>query len=551
MDRKSQRRMFRGGLVPTPAKYNIDPFPWQGGIDYDEFADAPESFKWWMACLGFVRIVCVSNPLSESDEAVVTEILTDWFEHNPQENPKNSRAWDAHAVALRTEVLVTAAERVSDDTWLRPHLREHLEFLAAEENYAGNWNHGVDQDKALISVGRYLDDEEAARLGLKRLEVSILSTVDDEGVTVEQAVHYHHFNFVQIQKYLPFLGDGELSDAIKARLNARLEAMPTFLAHATRPDGTWFEIGDTPHQPAKSILRTVAEYAATAGESGPKPQELFKSYTNGYAFGRSGWGDDRPFNEESAYSLRFGQPRQIHGHLDHLSIRFVTGGVEMIKDGGFHGYTDDDNRMWLRSPSAHSTFIAHTRRKKSTGHPSTLTYEDCSADWRSYTMTANPVEGTYLTRSVSFEFGPDIMVVWDRVQSEGQTEIEQRWLLPGETRLDATGQLIRGDGPVAFNAVNLIPTSSMTVINADQEGAPLGATETMYEMAPNASIQYMDHGPDGEFVTVFKFGVGTNDSTPALLKRGPLWNRNTRVITGASRLGKLLLDPERGIVLKR
>lgn len=541
--------MLRGGLVPTPPKYNIEPFSWQGGIDYDAYADAPESFKWWMACLGFVRILCTSNPLGAPEEAIVTEILRDWLEHNPQENPKNSRAWDAHAVAYRTETMVIVAECISDDSWLRPHLREHLEHLAAEENYAGNWNHGVDQAKSLIRVGRHLGDESAAAIGVKRLEESILSTVDDEGVTVEQAVHYHYFNYEQIVGYLPFLEGSDTS--ITERLRARLEKMPTFLAHATRPDGTWFEIGDTPYEPAKSIPGTVAEFAVTAGKSGPKPRELFKSYSNGYAFGRSGWGENKLFAEESAYALRYGEPRQIHGHLDHLSVRFVSGGVEMIKDGGFHGYTDDADREWLRSPESHSTFIARTRRKQSTGNPSKLTYTDCTDDWRSYTIVANPVQGTVLTRSVSFEFGPDVMVVWDRVDSEDATEIEQRWILPAEARLASAGSVIRGSGPVPFSATQLVKTENTLAINADGEKAPQGATHQMYEMVPNASIQYTNHGPDGEFVTVFRFGDADGHSTPTLRKRAFFSKNPTRVLHGASKFGKLILDPERGIVRAR
>lgn len=548
MDRTSQRRLLRNGLVPTPPRLKVEPFPWRGGIDYNQLKDAPETFRWWLACLGFVKVLCTANPLRDAEASIVTDILRDWLDHNPQVNPALTRAWDNHAVAYRTETIVDVAERLTDSTWLEPHLREHLEFLSDETNFAGNWNHGVDQAKALLRVGRYLNDEAATVVGMGRLEASILSTVDDEGVTIEQAVHYHKYNYDQIQQVVQLLDNSERGQEIAARLHARLSKMPVFLAHATRPDGTWFEIGDTPFESAVSIPGTVAEFAATAGLAGPKPEDLHRHYINGYAFGRSGWGESRPFAQESAYALRYGQPRQIHGHFDHLSIAFVSNGIEMIKDGGFHGYTDDDAREWLRSPDAHSTLILRALHKRGGRVPSELIYSNFDNDFHSYTLLAKPATGTLMRRSVSFDFDPDVVVVWDRVEAAESTEVEQRWLLPQEARLTMDGRTVLGDLPIPFRVTSLMPTISSSAINAQESRAPLRATKTLFEMTPTAMISYTNSGTETEFLTVFQFGSAAN-GPPLQLHNLKLDSSSPlRVIKGASAFGDVLLDPERGVV---
>ncbi|MDJ1370947.1 hypothetical protein C7K25_06140 [Gulosibacter molinativorax] len=541
------RRDLRRGHITVPAKYQVDPIPWAGGLDYASLNQGSESFKWWLSCLGFLRVFSNADRLSPDDEAVCVEIIRDWVAHNPQDSPAISRAWDAHAVAYRTDSFLDVAERVEDHEWLDEILREHKVFLAAEENFQGNWNHGVDQSKSLINVAERLGDREAQQLGLARLESAMLSVVDDEGVTIEQAVHYDYFNYQQLKSCVEYLDGHPGSEATVTRLRARIEKMPDFLAHATRPDGTWFEIGDTPIEPAGSIPDTIAEFAATRGASGPRPTENAKTFSAGYIFGRSGWGENRPFETESAYSVRFGPGRLIHGHADNLSIRFVAHGKELIKDGGFHGYTDDENRAWLRSQSAHSTIIASRGRKKSTQNPSEVTYSRVEPDWQSYTITANPFEHTYVYRSIYIEFDPDVLVVWDRLRSRRATPFEQRWIIHPDALLTRDGSVTRGEGAGQFTATQHFAAQQVNVVNSSDAGAPLGATDTHNELAPNGSIQYRLRGRDCGFLTVFQFGSAHPAPITLASERRGL-GKQVRSLTGFAKVGSLLLDANLGLV---
>lgn len=548
MSRSDIRRVLRRGHILVPEKYNVEPIAWQGGIDFTELNSGSESFKWWLSCLGFLRVFANADQLSEEDEAICAAIIQDWVEHNQRESPAISRAWDAHAVAYRTDSILDIAVRVDDSQWLDSILRDHMHFLADDKNYQGNWNHGVDQSKSLINVAERLGDDEAQQLGLTRLETAMLSIVDDEGVTIEQAVHYDYFNYQQLEKCISYLEDHPGGAATMAKLRGRLEKMPHFLAHATRPDGTWFEIGDTPIEKAGSIPGTIAEYAASQGESGPKPEEIAKIFSAGYIFGRSGWGEGRDFAEESAYSLRFGPGRLIHGHADNLSIRYVSRGIELIKDGGFHGYTDDENRAWLRSQSAHSTVIASRGRKKSTTRPSEVTHSRIEQDWQSYTIASNPFERTHVIRSVYFEFDPDIMIVWDRLASFLPTPFEQRWILPPSIDLQASGKVIRGSGASSLLVTQHLPVKEVKVFNADDAGAPLAATKILHELEPNASIQYKLQGREREFLTVFEFNSISNTPEISLIEERQGLFRKVRRLDGIQKNKCVQLDAVQGLI---
>lgn len=550
MSRSETRKNLRRGHITVPEKYRVAPIPWKGGLDYEELNNESESFKWWLSCLGFLRVFSNADSLSEHDEAVCTAIIRDWFDHNPQTSPAISRAWDGHAVAYRTDSLIEIADRISNSTWLDALLEEHKAFLLDEKNFQGNWNHGVDQAKSLINVAERLHDSRAEQVGLTRLEGAMLSIVDDEGVTIEQAVHYDYFNYQQLERCISYLDGHRGAENTIAKLHARMQKMPDFLAHATRPDGTWFEIGDTPIEPANSIPGTIAEYAATQGASGPRPEERVKTFSAGYIFGRSGWGESRDFAEESAYSIRFGPGRIIHGHADSLSLRYVSRGIEIIKDGGFHGYTDDKNRAFLRSQAAHSTIIANPTHKTSTTIPSELSFSHVEPQCQSFTINANPFEHIYISRSIYIEFDPDIVVVWDRLRSRSRTPFEQRWMIDPRIRLSGHRNVIIGQGPVPFVATQYLrrPLRRQTscVINADEPDAPIGATETLNDLTNNGLIQLQQNGHTGEFLTVFEFGV--EKSEVRLRSRRTGLTTTTRYLAGLRQAAFLELDVDTGLV---
>src|SRR5690625_5690634 len=82
---------------------------------------------------------------------------------------------------------------------------------------------------------------------------------------------------------------------------------------------------------------------------------LFKHYDNGFTVMRSGWGQDRPFKEESHTIVRHGRDLRRHSHNDRGSVHIYTLGRRWITDGGFHSYQQGNpDRIYTKSRLAHS-----------------------------------------------------------------------------------------------------------------------------------------------------------------------------------------------------
>lgn len=499
------RSRFRGGWITPPDKFGVAEIGWHGGVDYASLEKNPESLKWWLSCFGFLKLVCTSDRLSESDDNICKTVILDWYSKNRQDKPALSRSWDAHAVALRTESFLEVARRALDASWLNPILFEQMQFLSAPENYQGNWNHGVDQSRALILVAKYLKSDDNLKLGISRLRAALDEIVDDEGVTIEQSVHYQLYNFKQIETCLKILHNNGVSADLLKDVGDRQSLMPDFLAHATTPVGSYFELGDTPWQKAIPIDGTSAEYAATMGQSGPIPRDKVKVYSAGYIFGRSGWGTVSPFSNEAAYAIRFGSPRMLHGHNDHLSIVYWCGGQQVLRDGGFHGYTDDPQRNLLRLAEAHNCLVPVDKNLRFKGCETELVDYQINDDWQIFRLVSRPYDGVELDRSFLICPGAGALIVSDKVHCDVALTFEQRWFIGDGLRLEQTGdgRIEEAGGAFFFNQHYSAKT---THLNPDNAGLLL-AGKKMYELERCASIHCQNSGTDIRFLSSFAFGA--------------------------------------------
>ena len=74
------------------------------------------------------------------------------------------------------------------------------------------------------------------------------------------------------------------------------------------PDGRYETLGDTTDRFATPIAGTPAQFAATGGRYGGSPADTEVAiFRRGYAFGRTGWGEDRPFADEGTSRCPSGQ----------------------------------------------------------------------------------------------------------------------------------------------------------------------------------------------------------------------------------------------------
>ncbi|MHC3916903.1 hypothetical protein ACI0FN_02901 [Alcaligenes nematophilus] len=505
---RSLRAKLRNGFICPPEKFRVNDIYWKYGIDYAALEAWPESAKWWLSCMGFLRLLLIEEYLSPEDEKICRFIIEDWEKKLPIKSSLFLRAWDGHAVALRAEVLVQVALRSRDNGYLLNILNDHIDFLLEDDNFQGNWNHGVDQAHALIQLSEYMKFEKGKLIGVRRLEAALDVMVDFEGVTIEQSVHYQLYNFKQLGRSVEVLKkiNGHNSNKLVSSLIEKRKKMATFLAHATRPDGSYVEIGDTPSQRAETIPNTDAEFAATFGGRGIAPLEKVKIYSAGYIFGRSGWGQDRAFLDESHYAIRFGPARIVHGHNDHGSILYYTKGKVILRDGGFHGYTDDLMRKFLRQVEAHNSISVSKPDLRFRGRNTILVSSHINDAWQKFELLGSPYDGVTHKRIIFFSRHPEAIIVVDEVIAPTEIVVDQKWHFGGDCHLlkSSDSSFLSDDG--LFEVKQHYPFDEIIYSNKNDENNPnVVSGEKMYEIEKCTVLLTKRRGKKVTFLTTFSF----------------------------------------------
>jgi hypothetical protein len=272
-------------------------------------------------------------------------------------------------------------------------------------------------------------------LAQDRLGRLIVESIDSQGVTNEQAPEYQYYNYT---RYLAARRRLEACAAVPTSFS-RLSRMPAFMAYATLPNGRYELIGDTREMQAPVVPGTIAEYAATAGASGPKPPSTLAVYTAGFAFGRSGWGEHRPFREEVAWSVRYGPRPRYHGHQDAGAVTLFGYGSRLLVDSGKFTFNPGPYRTYFTGRTAHNVVTVDG-----------IHYDVSRASYRSALRTSsahyeigvrhNGYPGVTSVRRVIFSRRLNYLVVYDQLLSTTTHRYRQLWHL----REDANPSLVNG-----------------------------------------------------------------------------------------------------------
>ena len=258
-------------------------------------------------------------------------LFQDWLANNPREAAAKW-AWYDHPVAWRTFVFVRAARLMPAEVWLPAAIAVHGEWLAA---YRGTGNHALNAYRGLLQAGCFLARQDWIDLAVSRMSALLRESIDAQGVSNEQAVAYQAYNFRiyrQARDELLACGQPEPADF------QRVTRMPNMLAHATLPNGEYEMLGNTFRVGALVVPGTIAEFAATRGKSGPAPTSTDAIFKRGFAFVRSGWGEQRAYRQELMLSVRFGPGRAYHGHDDGGALTLYGYGSRLLLDSGKNSF---------------------------------------------------------------------------------------------------------------------------------------------------------------------------------------------------------------------
>jgi hypothetical protein len=351
-------------------------------------------------------------------------LLADWRRDNPRSGAPSRWAWDGHATAWRAMVFACASEILPASSWMQEALLLHGRTLADPAFYAGRANHALNQDIGLLEVGARLARMDWKSLAARRLDALVVQSVDASGATNEQAVAYQLYNYDRysyarqrlVETGMP-VGDGF----------ARIDLMPTFLAHATLPNGRYVPLGDTETDLARAIPGTTAEFAATNGASGPRPTSTSRVYGAGFTFVRTGWGDDRPFVDETMMTVRHGPARYAHGHEDGTSITLYAYGDSVLLDSGKYTYEPGPDRLYFVRRSAHN--LVTVDGAKRTASSTAVRWKRSSPTMLELMMSTSPYSGVRAERRVTFSRTSGFAVVDDRLTATSRRTFRQLWHL--------------------------------------------------------------------------------------------------------------------------
>lgn len=454
-DRALADDVLRGELSmrPHPAWNFEEPIDWKA----DPFGQ-----RNWQAQLHMLRwLEPVRRVALDGDQAAREFWLRtckSWIEANPQSDPKQkddkgnyvSYAWADMVEALRGMVLTFGLPLIQggEDQWLVESIYAHGSWLS-DPKHLGHSNHALHQHQALFVIGSALGNSEWTELAVQRLAGLFEENYDDEGVNVEGAIGYHKNNLVWWEEAFKRLDlEGVARPASADRLNlAYLE-----LAHATKPDGTLELIGDTEATNAGVLSSPELDYVRSEGAAGQPPADLTKTYSAGYVFGRSGWGDhERDFKKETFYSLSYGKANRVHGHQDGASLTLHSNGQPWLVDAGKYAYKRDSMRDYCLSRLGHNVVEVVGRAYDPKAEVS-LVRSFTSDEVDDFTFADPGYEGVELKRRIVYCRGGDFFVVIDNVFSTDEVSARQRWHLDADTAVEDIpgGVKLDRDGKSSF-----------------------------------------------------------------------------------------------------
>src|SRR5699024_4716748 len=160
------------------------------------------------------------------------------------------------------------AEIHPDDLdWVISSLRDHVEWLREPTNL-GHSNHALNQHMGLFVAGSVLVDNDAKQLAAERLESLFEKNYDEEGINAEGAIIYHLLNYRWWNEAKLRL---ELEGFPVPSALDLLNRAPEALAHATKPDGNFVNIGDTDSGRPTGVDHPYTLYVTSKGAKGEPP----------------------------------------------------------------------------------------------------------------------------------------------------------------------------------------------------------------------------------------------------------------------------------------
>ena len=500
------------GSILVPPAYEIRPIKIKE-VNWKFYNDHQPGFQWWLNGMKYLRPLLAEGIAQATDIELAAEFIRDWVEKNPFHEPLAKFAWDGHATAIRAEHLAALYAIGYRNEWLVESIHNHASVLMSDNFHQGNWNHGLDQDIGLLSLGGALSNNEWIELARARALFNFESSVDEEGVSNEQAVGYQYYVFLRFNDLKERLACcGFPMEESKTK---RLHGMLEFCTHAVAPDGCWSQLGDTllvkAEDDATDLLNLAPDsslvYAVTGGQKGVEPDATYKIFKAGFAFGRTAWINE--INKAANYySLRFGPGRQVHGHNDHMSLTYHHQNERVFIDGGFHGYTADFYRDHFRRPEAHNLVIKQGVDRFLWDEPTELLKCDVFDDYQVYKLRDKPYKEVVRERCVLFLIKHGVILVLDKVFSKSFSTYYQLWNLDKSFNVWSVNResIQLRNSRFSTTIKQLWPYDDLDIFHSSDQPARGWAGYGRYELHPVPTLSFAKSGKLVTYLTAISVG---------------------------------------------
>ena len=396
----------------------------------------PSWYMWFHSLRWLGQGIMAAGQGDTAALARVAAITKDWVVDNPYSWKADIGADEATKhranvlICLRQAVLsgLAVTQLPAQYSWIDTALVNHAAFLTA--HWSGAWNHGTDESIALFGVGCTLNRSAYKTTAQNRLAAGITTSIDAQGSTNEQSTAYAQFNYALWGRAAAVLQQCGANPG--TTITSRRALLANWLSLATNSLGKLHQLGDSEVVATSSIAGTPLEYAGSRGVNGIAPPSRVGTYSAGYVFGRTGWGQTRPFAQESTYSIRYGAARAVHGHSDHTGITYTSRGRDILITGGHAGYQNDAWRTWAKgqfaasamtTPLAAETYPA-TKLLRSGVYPTSEFYEFADA----------PGAGISRKRAVLVLKDPDLLITLDSGSATKAQQFQTLWHLPSDQK---------------------------------------------------------------------------------------------------------------------
>lgn len=364
-----------GDSVDDKPEYNINDIY---DLDWNmQVGSIPNTYQLYLQALNPVCFLAGAYNITGNEKymELAWEFFESWctYQENDSLTKDNVYVWDSHGMAMRTENLIVFSLIGLKNGYfdsgqldeLNKVLKIHGDYLSNDEYYYYNHNHGVLQDRALLALAYYFDNELSEKWiehAKQRLEEQWNFEFTNEMVSTENSFGYHVFNknlYTNIMEYLNKNNDDWGIEKLE-----KLKIAEDVIGWMVKPNGnsaSFGESGVTVYNKTTGREDGVLRYLTSKGVEGIKPEENSVVYPDaGYYIGKEYWNPDESnlenitFEDSSWILFKTGFLSVVHKQDDDTSFEFYAKGHDIFVDPGFFGYVSNDLRAYLTSTSAHN-----------------------------------------------------------------------------------------------------------------------------------------------------------------------------------------------------